>query len=471
MGSYTPDSADAASGAVPIVAIATAPGRGGIGVVRLSGTGLGPLIAAVLGPEQACRLRPRRAVHCRFLDADGRAIDDGIAILYPAPRSYTGEDVLELQGHGGPTVQRMLLARCLQAGRSIGLRVAQPGEFTRRAFLNDRLDLAQAEAVADLIDASSEAAARSASRSLVGEFSAALGSLGRDLIGLRAHIEATIDFPEEDVEDLGIADARARLDALAGALDEVLRRARLGAVLRDGLQVALIGAPNVGKSSLLNALAGQDVAIVTAHPGTTRDRIERSIDIGGLALNLIDTAGLRTTDDEVERLGIERTLEAVAQADVVVELFDASAGGVTAATAAAAAWQHRLGRTAAALTVLNKIDLTGLAPGLHGERMHVSARTGAGLDALRAELLRLAGWDRAPSDEGVYLARERHLQALQRAREHLRSSRVQLAAGAIQLELAAEDLRLAGQALGEITGEVHADDLLGEIFSRFCIGK
>jgi len=452
----------------PIAAIATAPGRGGIGVVRISGTGLDPVIAGLLG-SAAARLAPRHALHCRFLDDSGRVLDDGIAIFYRAPHSYTGEDVLELQGHGGPMVQRMVLARCLQAGVSIGLRPAQPGEFTRRAFLNDRLDLAQAEAVADLIDASSEAAARSASRSLAGEFSAALAELAAGLTGLRAHVEATIDFPEEDVEDLGIAEARGGLDRLAAALDEVVRRARLGAVLRDGLQLALIGAPNVGKSSLLNALAGREVAIVTAHPGTTRDRIERCIDIGGLVLNVVDTAGLRATEDEVERIGIERTLEAVAQSDLVIELIDASGAGPMGA--APPAWRQRLGRNAGELTVLNKIDLTGQAPGRHGERLFVSARTGAGLDELRAELLRRAGWDRAPTDEGVYLARERHLRALTRTGEHLHAARAQLAAGMVQLELAAEELRLAGQALAQITGQVSADDLLGEIFGRFCIGK
>src|SRR5258706_4353837 len=270
----------------PIVAVATAPGRGGIGIVRLSGRDLAPVIDAVL----ARALPPRHATLSPFLDRAGRALDQGIALLFPAPHSYTGETVLELQAHGGPVLLRMLLARCLEAGRAIGLRIAEPGEFTRRAFLNDRIDLAQAEAVADLIDASSEAAARSASRSLVGEFSSALATLAAQLTEARALIEATLDFPEEDLELLGASDARDRLARLRPAVDEVLRRARLGAVLREGLRVALIGAPHAGKSSLLNALAGQDWAIVTAHPGTTRDRIERSIEIGGLVLHSIDTA-------------------------------------------------------------------------------------------------------------------------------------------------------------------------------------
>ncbi len=455
----------------PIAAIATAAGRGGIGVVRISGLHLRCVLEGVLGSAGAARLQPRHATYCRFRDHAGRVIDDGIAIFFPAPGSYTGEDVLELQGHGGPTVQRMLLARCLQAGGPIGLRLAAPGEFTRRAFLNERLDLAQAEAVADLIDASSEAAARSASRSLAGEFSQALEALAARLTAVRAHIEATIDFPDDDVEALGLADARERLASLAGTLEEVLRRARLGAVLRDGLQVALIGAPNVGKSSLLNALAGQPVAIVTAHPGTTRDRVERSIDIGGLVLNVIDTAGLRATDDEIERLGIERTLAAVAQADIVLELRDASGGAPAARDFLAPAWREQLAPSCRLMTVINKVDLTGQPPGLRGECLYVSARTGAGLDALRAELIRLAGWEAVDCEEGVYLARERHLRALGRAREHLAGARLQLEAGATQLELAAEELRLAGLALGEITGAVSADDLLGEIFSRFCIGK
>jgi len=452
----------------PIVAIATAPGRGGIAVVRISGRQIETLAVGLLGAAAAARLKPRHATRARFLDADGRVIDDGIVIFYRAPHSYTGEDVLELQGHAGPIVQRMLLARCLEAGRAIGVRLADPGEFTRRAFLNDRIDLAQAEAVADLIDASSEAAARSATRSLVGEFSGALAALGAQMTELRALIEATLDFPEEDLEQLGAADARERLARLRAALDEVLRRARLGAVLRDGLRVALIGAPNVGKSSLLNVLAGQDVAIVTAHPGTTRDRIERSIDIGGLVLNVIDTAGLRVTADEVEQLGIDRTLDAVGEADIVLELIDASAPGRFDPELA---WQHRIGAHALRLTVVNKVDLSGDAPGRHEGRLYLSAKTGAGLDHLRAELLHRAGWEQAPSDEGVYLARERHLDALARSRDHLQAAAVHLRSEAMQPELAAEELRLAGLALGEICGQVSADQLLGEIFSRFCIGK
>jgi tRNA modification GTPase len=461
------------SDADPIIAIATAAGRAGIGVVRVSGPDIEAIIAGVLGSVRAGSLQPRRATHARFVDAEGRAIDEGIAILYRAPRSYTGQDVLELQGHGGPTVLRMLLARCLEAGRSIGARLAEPGEFTRRAFLNDRLDLAQAEAVADLIDASTEAAARSANRSLAGEFSGALQHLAAQLTEARALIEATLDFPEEDLEELGARDVRDRVARLQRAVDDVMRRARLGAVLREGLRVALVGAPNVGKSSLLNALAGQDIAIVTAHPGTTRDRIERSVDIGGLVLNFIDTAGLRATADEVEQLGIERTLDAVAEADIVLELVEAAARVLRGERAFAldAAWQHRIGPHAAHILVINKVDLSGEAPGLREGHLYISARTGAGLDSLRAELLRRAGWDRAPSDEGVYLARARHLDAIGRAQAHLLGAADQLRPDALRPELAAEELRLAALALGEITGQVTADELLGEIFSRFCIGK
>src|SRR6266481_2952707 len=467
---------------VPIVAIATAPGRAGIGVVRVSGPQIDPVVAAVLGPALAARLRPRHATRARFLDAHQRVIDDGIAILYRAPHSYTGQEVLELQGHGGPLVLRMLQARCLEAGRALGARLAEPGEFTLRAFLNDRIDLAQAEAVADLIDASTEAAARSASRSLAGEFSAALAQLAEQLTQARALIEATLDFPEEDLDDLGVRDVRDRVAGLQQEVAEVMRRARLGAVLRDGLRVALVGAPNVGKSSLLNALAGQEVAIVTAHPGTTRDRIERSIDIGGLVLNVIDTAGLRATADEVEQLGIDRTLAAVGEADIVLELVDATAAPERGSPldsipldsiplASIPDWRQRIGAHAARIVVINKIDLSGEVPGPNAGRLYISAKTGAGLDSLRAELLHRAGWDHAPSDEGVYLARTRHLDAIARTQDHLREAAEHLQPAALRPELAAEELRLAGLALGEITGQVTADDVLGEIFSRFCIGK
>jgi len=457
----------------PIAAIATAPGRGGIGVVRVSGTDLATVIDGVLGAGPAARLAPRQATFTPFLDAQGRTIDEGIALLFPAPRSYTGETVLELQGHGGPVVLQMLLARCLEAGRAIGLRVATPGEFTRRAFVNDRLDLAQAEAVADLIDAGTEAAARSASRSLVGEFSRRIDALVDALLDLRTLVEATLDFPEEEVDFLQAADARGRLASIRVQLDDVLARSRQGAVLRHGLNVVLVGAPNVGKSSLLNALAGEEVAIVTPVAGTTRDRIVQPVAVHGIALNIIDTAGLRPTDDPVERVGIERTLAEVARADVVLHLLDASRP--EADDEVLAQVSRHVGAGVPLLTVLNKIDLSGEAPGAEACRIRLSAKSGAGLDGLRAALLDVAGWTTSTSGETVFLARERHLQALTRAQEHLGAAAARADAehgyGNAQLELFAEELRLAGQRLSEITGEVTADDLLGRIFSRFCIGK
>jgi len=448
----------------PIAAIATAPGRGGIGIVRVSGRDIETIVCGVLGAGPARALAPRQATVAAFLDAQGRAIDRGLALRFVAPHSYTGEDVLELQGHGGPVVLREVLARCLEAGAAVGARIAEPGEFTRRAYLNDRLDLAQAEAVADLIDAGTAAAARGALRSLEGDFSRAAAGLAEELTQLRALTEATLDFPEEEIDFLRAADAAARLDRAAAALDDVRRRARQGALLREGVRVALIGAPNVGKSSLLNALAGQDVAIVTEHPGTTRDRIERPIEIGGIAFHIIDTAGLRATDDPVERLGIERTLAAAADADVVLELVDDRTP-----EAGAAVPQRAAG--AVHLLVRNKIDLSGAAPGVHAGQVRLSARTGAGIDALRAQLLHVAGWDAGAPEEGVFLARARHLHALERAAAHLAAARAHGAAGAQRLELFAEELRLAADALGEITGAVSSDDLLGAIFARFCIGK
>lgn len=438
----------------PIAAIATAPGRGGIGVVRLSGEDLGRFMRPLTGRE----LLPRRATHCRFLDARGDALDDGIALFFPAPHSYTGEDVLELQGHGGPHVLQSVLERCID----LGARLAQPGEFSRRAFLNGKLDLVQAEAVADLIDAGSRQAARSALRSLEGEFSRGIHTLRDALIHLRMLVEASLDFPEEDVDFLQAADAWGQLGKIAAQLDSILVRARQGALLREGFNVVIIGQPNVGKSSLLNRLAGYDAAIVTDVAGTTRDTVRESIQIQGVPLHVIDTAGLRETNDPVERIGIERAWLAVAKADVALLLIDAQHGAGDREMAIL----ERVGEIPV-ITVHNKIDLSGEAPRQTdtGLEIWISARMGAGIDLLEKRLLELAGWQ--SQGEDVFIARARHLEALNRSREHLQSAAVV----GQQIELFAEELRLAQDALGEITGEFTADDLLGVIFSQFCIGK
>ncbi|BAP89907.1 GTPase [Burkholderiales bacterium GJ-E10] len=457
----------------PIVAIATAPGKGGVGVVRISGPDLEPFIQGLLGPARAAHLRPRVALHADFCDDHGRAIDSGIALWFPAPRSYTGESVLELQGHGGPAVLQMILARCLQAGSGVGARIAHPGEFTQRAFRNGKIDLAQAEAVADLIDAGTAAAARGALRSLQGEFSRAVQALATDLLELRALTEATLDFPEEEIEFLRAADCRRRLAQASDALHALLHRARQGALLREGIHVVLAGSPNVGKSSLLNALAGEEVAIVTEHPGTTRDRIERRIAIDGVVLNVVDTAGLRETTDPVEAIGIARTRGALASADIVLHLVDdrQPEGPDDAASDAAIAAGAAAG--VAVLRVRNKIDLTGSPPGLEDGCVRISARSGAGLDVLRREILRIAGWEgeHEAGGETTFLARARHVHALERAVAHLDAARAQADQNYALPELMAEELRLAGDALGEVTGAVTADDVLGEIFGRFCIGK
>jgi len=453
---------------VPIAAIATAPGRGGIGIVRVSGSELEPVLLGVLGARRRAALRPREALLAHFLDAQGAALDQGLVLYFPGPHSYTGESVLELHAHGGGVVLRQLLARILELGAGLGLRIAQPGEFTRRAYLNNRLDLAQAEAVADLIDASSVQAARGALRSLQGEFSRTARHLAAELTELRALTEATLDFPEEEIDFLKAADAGKRLAAVAAQLEEVRRRARQGAVLREGVRVVLVGAPNVGKSSLLNALAGEEAAIVTEFAGTTRDRIERTIEIEGLAVSVIDTAGLRETQDPVEAIGIARTLEAAAQADCVLELRDDTAAGSADLEPHVRA---HLAPGTAHCTVHNKIDLSGKAPGVRDGVCYVSARTGAGLEALRSQLLAAAGWEAGLAAEGVFLARARHLHALERAAGHLVAAQSRLALGNAQLELFAEELRLAANALGEITGSVSSDALLGEIFGRFCLGK
>ena len=452
----------------PIVAIATGPGRGGIGIVRVSGASIASIVEAILG-ARATQLLPRCALYAEFLADDGAEIDRGIALYFPSPNSYTGESVLELQGHGGPVVLRMLLARCLQAGRAIGLRIAEPGEFTQRAFLNDRHDLAQAEAVADLIDATTEVAARAAVRSLTGQFSRRAHALTSALIELRMLVEATLDFPEEELDFLQQSDANGRLARIRGDLDQLLKQAQQGALLRDGLNVVLVGAPNVGKSSVMNALAGADIAIVTAIPGTTRDRIAQQIDVDGIPLNVIDTAGLREAIDEVERLGIARTWAEIERADVVVHLVDA-----TSSADDAAVLERVIGRTGKGvpvLTVVNKIDLVRAAARVDGERVYLSAKTGAGVDLLRDALKRVVGWELETSGESVFLARERHLRALSIAADHLALAAQHVAQTNPPLDLFAEELRLAGNSIGEITGEVSADDLLGVIFSRFCIGK
>lgn len=456
----------------PIAAIATAPGRGGIGVVRISGKQIQTLIDAVCALPSGATLQPRHATYTKFVGADGSTIDQGLALYFKAPHSYTGEDVLELQGHGGPVVLQMLLARCIEAGQEIDLRLAEPGEFTQRAFLNDKLDLAQAEAVADLIDASTEAAVRSATQSLSGVFSAAIGSLVDKVIRLRMLVEATLDFPEEEIDFLESSDARGQLAQIREELAGIFRHAAQGALLRDGLNVVLAGPPNVGKSSLLNLLAGSEVAIVTAIAGTTRDKVVETIQIEGVPLNIIDTAGIRHPDeaiDEVERIGIERTWHAVQQADVIVQLLDASRGPTLEDEQIAA----RLPANVPVLQVWNKIDLSGHRPGVdrrtEATHLYISATDRLGLDLLHAELLRLAGWQQ--TGESLFLARERHLIALKAASAHLEQAS-QLAEQADRaLDLFAEELRLAQERLNSITGKFGADDLLGVIFSRFCIGK
>ena len=447
----------------PIVAIATAPGRAAIGIVRVSGANLAALVPQLCGRT----LTPRRASYLPFLDADGSAIDRGLALYFPAPHSYTGEDVLELQAHGGAVSLQLLLARCLQAGAAIGLRLARPGEFTERAFLNDKLDLAQAEAVADLIDASTEAAARSAGRSLSGDFSRQVDSLHRRLVELRTLVEATLDFPEEDIDFLQQAGAAPRIAALDDELAALLANARQGALLREGLRIVLAGQPNVGKSSLLNALAGAELAIVSATPGTTRDRIGETIQIEGVPLHVIDTAGLRDdSGDEVERIGIERSWQSIAAADSVIFLHDLTRVAQPDYAAAEERIAAKLGDAKRIVHVFTKLDLVA-APEPDG--LCLSSRTGEGLQRLRHELLRQAGWRASP--EGLFIARQRHVQALQRTRAHVADAQRLLQHSAQPLELLAEELRAAHEALAEITGRFSSEDLLGEIFGRFCIGK
>jgi tRNA modification GTPase len=467
----------------PIAAIVTASGRGAVGIVRVSGANLAPLVLALCGRM----LQPRHATYLPFLDADGATIDHGLAIHFPAPHSYTGEDVLELQGHGGMVVLQLLLQRCLQAGAAQRLRLAQPGEFTQRAFLNDKMDLAQAEAIADLIDASTEAAVRSANRSLSGAFSAEIHVLLHALIELRMLVEATLDFPEEDdIDILRKADVHGRLVTLEEQLARIRQQSRQGALLRDGMRIVIAGQPNAGKSSLLNALAGAELAIVSPIAGTTRDKVQQTLQIEGVPVHVIDTAGLRDTADSIEQMGVARAWAEIDTADAVVFLHDGArlfpakglpgtaledARACRAADAVIAdTLRRRLPAQVAVIDVWNKQDVMDAIP--HAELangIRLSARTGEGLDLLRAALLAAAGWQ--PVAEGTFMARQRHLDALARVCGHVRVALEHLAAHAPPLDLLAEELRLAQNALSEITGAFGADDLLGVIFSRFCIGK
>jgi tRNA modification GTPase len=437
-----------------IAAIATAPGHGGIGVVRVSGNDLGPFAFSLCGKQ----LQPRVAALCNFSDGAGVRIDQGLALYFPAPNSYTGEDVLELHGHGGPVVMLRLLKRCLE----IGARVATPGEFSKRAFLNNKMDLAQAEGVADLINATTEEAAVCANRSIHGEFSAAIHAVVRQMVELRALTEAILDFPEEEIDAGTREDQAHRLDTLRLSLAQLLLASTQGSLLREGARVVLAGRPNSGKSSLLNRLAGQEVAIVTAIPGTTRDAIRQSINLNGLPVHIVDTAGLRESTDPVEQIGIARTWAAIEQADLALLVIDAT-DATRGEAIEDATIRGRLPQGLRYITAYNKFDLAAPPAGVDG--VAVSAKTGEGIEGLKKAITTAIGWQAA--GEGVFMARARHLEALRRAQ--LRMTRASLQTS--QQELFAEELRQAHEALMSITGEVTPDDLLGEIFSRFCIGK
>lgn len=463
-----------------IAAVATAAAAGAIGIVRVSGPASQRVAKMLCGQD----LKPRQATLVSFLNEDGQPIDQGLAIFFKAPHSYTGEDVLELQGHGGMAVLQLVLRACLACHRPDSpVRAAMPGEFTQRAFLNDKMDLAQAQAVSDLISAQSTRAAQAALASLTGAFSREIQALQAQLIDLRLRVEACLDFPEEDIEFVGREQVAERLQACRDRLGSIFESAQRGQALREGLRVVLVGPPNVGKSSLLNALAEEDVAIVTAVPGTTRDRLVQDLVIEGLPIRVIDTAGLRQTEDEVERIGIERSWQAIEQADLVVLLRDASGQNPSdeamerSVCERVASRDHQTGllqRSAQVLVVFNKMDQCVTRPNLAktpdgSEPLLVSAKTGQGLDRLRAAFAQAAGWSQSGAQEGVFSARSRQLEALSRAGQAL-----DLAEGHLKwqaLELLAEQLRLAQAQLSEITGEYLADDLLGAIFGQFCIGK
>jgi tRNA modification GTPase len=449
---------------IPIIAIATAPGKAGVGIIRISGQNLTGLIQALFHKN----LQPRQATLLALRDKLGQLIDQVLAIYFVAPASFTGEDILELQCHGGPHLLELVMQRCLELGQDIGLEIAEPGEFSLRAYLNNKIDLAQAEAIADLIGAQSEAAVRGAARSLQGNFSDDVNDLVEEITQLRILVESTLDFPEEEIEFLENAHARERLSAVKTKLQTLQNGAKQGKILRDGIQLVLVGAPNVGKSSLLNTLAGEEVAIVTAIAGTTRDRIKESIQIEGVPMHVIDTAGLRQTSDEVEARGIERTWEAIHSADLVIFLsapnVESEDDGLKKRVLEA------VPPKCAILEVINKADLLG--GGVNSasdEVIAISAKTGQGVDALKREILKRVGW--GGTQEGVIVSRRRHLDCIERASEHIARSEQFAANGNNSLELLAEELALAQNHLGQITGKLLPDDLLGKIFSQFCIGK
>jgi tRNA modification GTPase len=451
----------------PIIALATAKGRASVGIIRLSGDGVLRIAQALCQRK----LSPRQATLLDFEDASGDLIDQGLAILFPGPHSYTGEDVLELQCHGSSAALNLLLDRCLEIGKDQGLRIAHPGEFTERAFLNNKIDLAQAEAIADLIDASSSLAVKSAAKSLKGQFSQKIHQFLESLIELRALTEATLDFPEEEIDFIEQHDILGRLEKILSNIDEVKKSAQQGVILRDGITVVLVGQPNVGKSSLMNALAGEEIAIVTPVAGTTRDRLRETIQIDGIPLHIIDTAGLRDTSDQVEQIGIERTWSSIQQADLVLHLIDVALGFNIGQID-----QELLHKIEQALpkntpikVVWNKVDQLLEQKNSSENNFYVSAKTGYGLDALKKELLRVSGWQ--PEAEGGILARKRHIEALLEAEKFIEDALAHLKNGASSIELAAEEMRLAQDALAKITGEFLPDDLLGKIFSTFCIGK
>ncbi len=436
-----------------IVAAATPPGTGGVGIVRVSGEAAEAIAKAVLGSLP----KPRHATHRTFRNGAGEELDSGIAIYFPAPGSFTGEPVLELHGHGGPIVMSMLV----DAAVELGARLAEPGEFTQRAFLNDKLDLAQAEAIADLIGSGTEQAARAALHSLSGVFSTAVDALAEQLVRLRMHVEAAIDFPEEEIDFLSDEQLQERIKDCADAFDDLRAQARVGRVLRDGYRVVIVGKPNAGKSSLLNRLSGEEAAIVTEVAGTTRDILREQINIDGLAVELVDTAGLREDPDRIEEEGIRRARKALASADAVLWIQDANE-----------TLQEHIDEDvpegAEVIVVRNKIDMTGDTPGLADDILYVSAKTGTGIDALQQRIRRAAGY--RDLGQGAFTARKRHVDALRRAAGHFETGRKALEESKAG-ELLAEELRLAQEALGEITGAVSSDDLLGRIFSEFCIGK